>query len=113
MSGRHFVLTEDRSVIPVSADEWAEWFEVAGERRQVAKTMVPPGTSVSTVFLGLNHSWAEGPPLIFETMAFDEHGDIAAELIVDQRRCSTWDEALDQHERAVADLRAWRTAGRL
>lgn len=112
MSGRYFILTENRNVIPSSASEWAEWFEGDPNRRQVAKTMVPPGTSVSTVFLGMDHSWRDGSPLIFETMAFDEHGDMEAEVLVDQRRCSIWDEALDQHELAVAELRAWRAAGR-
>jgi hypothetical protein len=30
---------------------------------------------VSTVWLGLNHSWMGGPPLIFETMVFCKHDD--------------------------------------
>ncbi|SPA03543.1 protein of unknown function (plasmid) [Cupriavidus taiwanensis] len=29
---------------------------------------------ISTVFLGLDHQWADGPPLIFETMVYEQAG---------------------------------------
>jgi hypothetical protein len=56
---------------------------------------------VSTVFLGLDHSWlSDGPPLIFETMIFGgPHSD-------HQTRASTWDEAERQHAEAVAMVRS-------
>lgn len=49
------------------------------------------GVKVSTVFLGLDHSWGDGPPLLFETMEFGGPRD------GDCDRCSTWDEAEAQH----------------
>jgi hypothetical protein len=48
--------------------QWAEDFE-RGDR-QVAQTKTLYGERLSTVFLGLNHQWGIGPPLIFETMLF-------------------------------------------
>jgi hypothetical protein len=74
--------------------EWARWYESAD--RTVRKTDVN-GVLVSTVFLGIDHRFAGfGPPILFETMIFggehDEHQD----------RCATWDEAIAQHEAAIA-----------
>jgi hypothetical protein len=48
---------------------WAMWFEKAD--RQVAETFVGD-LWVSTVFLGLDHSWGNGPPILWETMVFDQ-----------------------------------------
>ena len=43
---------------------------------KIGLTEIGPGR-VSTIWLGLDHQWGEGPPLIFETMVFggpyDEH----------------------------------------
>lgn len=52
------------------------------------------GTEVSTVWLGLDHGFGYGPPLIFETMIFGgEHDN-------DTWRYATLDEALEGHQRA-------------
>jgi hypothetical protein len=54
---------------------------------------------VSTVFLGMDHSFGEGPPLIFETMIFGgEHDEF-------QDRCSTYAEAEEMHARACRMVR--------
>lgn len=80
---------------PIVCDDlltWAHFFE-EGNRR-VAETVVG-GTRISTVFLGLDHSFGNGPPLLFETMIFGpEDSDY-------QTRCSTWAEAERQHAEAV------------
>jgi hypothetical protein len=103
---RYYRLLPDHSVEPL-ADiledraafiAWAEAFE--SNARQVARTEVAPGIEVSTVFLGLDHNHGgKGPPLLFETMTFDDYegGDCW--------RWSTWDEALAGHEMAVAGLK--------
>lgn len=54
--------------VPATLMEWAEWFETA--ERRVARTEVRPGIVVSTVFLGVNHRFSDGPLQIFETMTF-------------------------------------------
>ena len=81
-----------QTVVPVNggALEWARTFEAAD--RRVAHTTVLGMCRVSTVFLGLDHGYGRGRPLLFETMAF-WRGEGGAE----QERCSTWLEAQAQH----------------
>lgn len=74
--------------------EWARWFEAAD--RQVANTVLPSGVRVSTVFLGIDHSFYGGKPILFETMIFGGMYD------GEQERYSTWEEAEAGHEKAVA-----------
>lgn len=81
---------------PIECDDviaWATWFEKSD---RIVKQEDFSGIRVSTVFLGLDHSWGDnGPPLIFETMIFGgEHSD-------KQWRYSTWDQAEAGHKEAV------------
>jgi hypothetical protein len=73
--------------------EWGRFYEEVSNRR-VAETK-RGDVRVSTVFLGLDHSFGDGPPLIFETMIFGGEHDEWID------RCSTYDEAEAMHERAV------------
>jgi len=75
---------------------WATWFEAAD--RIVKQTTPSKDVRVSTVFLGLDHQFGKGPPLLFETMVFGGRQD------GDQWRYSTWDEAAAGHEAAVDSL---------
>lgn len=72
--------------------EWAKWFETA--KRQLFRTVFPGG-HISTVFLGLDHSYDGGPPILFETMIFGGPHDGY------QVRCSTFEQARAMH--AVAE----------
>jgi hypothetical protein len=86
-------ILEGHSAIPCnSAMDWAHWFEKAN--RVVAQTSCGD-TRVSTVFLGLDHSFGGATPLLFETMIFGGPNDGY------QERCSTWEEAEVMHEKAV------------
>ncbi len=54
---------------PIRCDDlkvWTKFYEDM-DKRQVNKTTVGP-YSVSTVFLALDHSFGNGPPLLYETM---------------------------------------------
>ena len=77
--------------------QWAMWFESAD--RIVAKDTVGD-SDISTVFLGLDHSFGEGPPLIFETMVF------GGKLSDKMARYSTWDEAVSGHNTMIERVRA-------
>lgn len=57
---------------------------------------------VSTVFLGLNHQFFEGPPLWFETMVFSPELEGNEPLW----RYSTWEEAETGHRAVVAKVKA-------
>ena len=80
---------------PVECDDLMKWGQWIGSAdRHVDKTIVG-NVKVSTVFLGLNHNYGEGAPILFETMIFGgEHDEY-------QERYSTWDEAVEGHKKAV------------
>ena len=93
----HYILEGHK---PVTADlmTWAKWFEKAN--RHVAKTQITDDISVSTVFLGLDHQFGEGPPLLFETMIF------GGEFDEDMDRYETWEQAEEGHKRMVEKAKA-------
>lgn len=88
---------------------WAEFIETFANR-VVQQTHVGPYW-VSTVFLGLDHQFGKGPPLIFETMVFDteqrrvykiggkERETVGEEIEI--WRYSTWPEAVTGHNKLV------------
>ena len=71
----------------------------------IEKTAVGP-YQVSTVWMGLDHSWGTGPPLIFETMVFikPEKGEEAALPIDTQRRYPTLKDAIDGHAKTIVEV---------
>jgi hypothetical protein len=92
-----YILDDDGNPVPEpDLYRWGEWMQDArGDRRRVARDEIGDAV-VSTVFLGLDHSFGSGPPLIYETMIFSgKHNDY-------QERYSTRDEALAGHYRAVS-----------
>ena len=96
-SGDHFILggEDGHQLIPVNAAIWAIWFETSMPDRIVARTYIDSDCYVSTVFLGLDHSWGHGPKLLFETMVFQNGHS------TDMDRYSTWTEAEAGHEAIV------------
>lgn len=101
----HYILNDDHSVSPVSLMEWATFFEDRTFRRVGLDELC--GVRISTVFLGLDHSFGEGPPLIFETMVFPEGSD--------ERLCwrySTWEQAEAGHKEAVRLVQKYLDEGK-
>jgi hypothetical protein len=97
----------DRQGNPISDEEYSAIIEgdLAFDTKRVAETTLPNGVWVSTVWLGIDHNWGHiGPPLIFETMVF-ENGDIGADLRM--ARYSTEEEALKGHEEMVEWAKEW------
>jgi hypothetical protein len=76
--------------------EWAKGLEK--QDRRVARTSVGK-VEVSTVFLGLDHSFG-GKPLWFETMVF------GGSLDQEQERYTTWEEAEAGHAAMVERVKA-------
>lgn len=82
--------------VPVPCDDLLEWGrQFEQEERRVARTEQDE-VEVSTVFLGLDHSFGGGPPLLFETMVFGGGRD------QEMRRYSTWDQA-EEGDKAMCD----------
>ena len=95
---KHYILN-GTEVVAVDMMTWAVWFQKA--ERIVAKSDVADGIIVSTVFLGMDHSFMGGPPLVFETMCFGPNGEIGDAPF---DRYSTWREAEIGHMKAVKEL---------
>lgn len=100
-----FILDHMHQAIEVSMKEWAVWSSQDGDVRRVAFTDIGNGVSVSTVFLGLNHNFGGGEPILFETLVFADLqlNDFSMEGTC--RRCSTWAEAQVGHNEVVALVR--------
>jgi hypothetical protein len=121
---RYYIL-EGHEARPVdTVEEWARWFEGSlaldgvearrKDKRRVDFTDLGYCT-VSTVFLGVDHAFWGGPPILFETMVFapPEGGTtFPEEWDGRQRRYTTWDEAVAGHDEMVAELRSqfWKRA---
>lgn len=88
----NYILKDKKIVKCDDLIKWANWFEKAD--RNVAVDSFDD-IMVSTVFLGLNHQFGNGPPLLFETMVF------GGELDQEMDRYSTWDEAIKGHKIVV------------
>jgi hypothetical protein len=78
--------------------KWAMWFETAN--RRVAETVIGK-TRVSTVFLGLDHSFSSPSPVLWETMVF------GGTLDQEQNRCSgSKEQAEAMHQDMVDRVKA-------
>jgi hypothetical protein len=105
MPHQYYVLDKNNNIKPVSAARWAFTFE--HHRRVVARETVG-GVIISTVFLGLDHSFnMGGPPMVFETMVFDADDSLICQ------RYSSWNEAVEGHRDVVMSCKAIQTVADL
>lgn len=56
---------------------------------------------ISTVDLGIDHSFGVGKPLYYETMIFEKNGDKVDFSGIYQKRYSTEEEAREGHKKAI------------
>ncbi len=115
MGTGQYILIGRKAVAIADSVEWAKWFQ--SNDRRVAEDLIG-GLRISTVFLGLDHRWGNGPPQIFETMVFDieptEHDwsdlGLGVKLIHEAhedytQRYATWEEAEEGHRDVCAQVR--------
>jgi hypothetical protein len=89
----HYILEGKKAIPEPDLFKWARWFQT--ENRHVVLDSLPNGVQVSTVFLGLDHGYGHGDPILFETMIFGgEHNQYT-------ERYSTYEQAEEGHKRAV------------
>lgn len=91
----YYILDGKLPIAVLTIQEWAAWNESNSEGGRVAKTTLPDGTYISTVFLGLDHAFYNDLPVLFETMIFGGEHDGYCE------RYSTWEEAEAGHQKAI------------
>ncbi len=83
----------DKKAVPTDMATWAKELERVDSRKVADDTI--GDAWVSNVFLGLDHQFGEGPPLLFETLVFD--GELDGEM----DRYATWEEAEKGHAEMV------------
>lgn len=94
----NYILVDGEPVQEPDILKWGRWLEDAD--RVVARLKIAEGVEVSTVFLGLDHSFTnDGPPLLYETMVFGGSRDQEME------RYATLEDAQHGHDRMVARAR--------
>ena len=94
-----------------------EWGQLRKDRANIVVEQTQVGVFfVSTVWLGLNHSFGDEPPVIFETMVFEQGDDnwVGLRTMTDRdfspwnelkvRLYSTEDDARRGHAAIVAEL---------
>ena len=64
-----YKLDEQNNPVPCTIIEMCEWKSDNPDKRRVGFDE-QDGVSVSTVFLGSDHSYHDGPPVLWETMVF-------------------------------------------
>lgn len=118
MSVGHWILGGPEKTTPMRAEDvfgpdplipWARWMDHANctVRLTLVHARDPDRDAiteirVSTVFLGLDHSFGGSRPLLFETMIFG-----APEAFFDgeyQTRCEEYGDAVQMHRRAIDEL---------
>ena len=88
-----YILEGHNVVVCNDLIKWAKWYESA--TRHVAKAQISEDIMVSTVFLGLNHNYGKGEPILFESMVFGgEHDE-------EMERYATWEQAEKGHQKWV------------
>lgn len=95
-----YILDGHKPVVCEDPETWAEWFVGNADARKVNRTEIGPYL-VSTVFLGLDHGVCGGNPILFETMVF-RNGETSDTSESYMERCSTWEQAEEQHQRAIS-----------
>lgn len=83
---------------------WARLFDQRAKSEddrwwRVGETKLGEDVKISTVWLGLDHQWYDGPPIIFESMIFG--GSLDEEMV----RYSTWEQAEEGHAMLVRKAR--------
>lgn len=102
-----YILHDDHTAVPErNVGAWGEWME--SHNRRVARTHISESLMVSTVFLGVDHQWGDGPPHLYETMCFMVVDDAPKWEGLDDytRRYATWEEAERGHDEVVTVLKS-------
>ena len=75
----YYILKNGKPVHEPDVLKWAAWFEMHDHTRIVERTTIRRNDVeivISTVFLGINHSWGVSKkPILWETMVFNGPSD--------------------------------------
>lgn len=98
MSDDRYILVDKKPVPEPDLMKWAQWYGTA--KRHVAQETIGD-SRVSTVFLGLDHSFGDGGlPILWETMVFG--GLLDQEM---DRCAGSWEQAEAMHQAMVEKVK--------
>lgn len=89
-----YILKDKKPVPEPDLMKWAEWMEESPLKKSVGLDEFG-NIKVSTIFLGLDHNFGRGRPLLYETMIFGGIHDMY------QTRYHTWEQAEVGHRIAL------------
>ena len=96
MKGFRYYVLDGKNVIGTNdMMRWVKMMEDSKSGNRIVQKTNLNRVDVSTVFLGLDHNFGAGPPLLFETMIFGGPNDGY------QERYETWEQAEAGHAKAV------------
>ena len=102
---KKYILKDRIPITEPNLIKWGLWMANL-ENRRVRQTTIQVNNEkqisfikVSTVFLGIDHNFMGGRPLLFETMVFGHHTLSGLQL-----RYVTWKEAEKSHDKIVKKL---------
>ena len=95
--GKYYIL-KDKLPVEVDSMAWGKWFDT--NKNKIIKQQVIKKVRISTIFLGLDHSFGGGIPILFETMIFGGKHDQY------QERYTTYEDAEAGHKITVALIRS-------
>jgi hypothetical protein len=103
LGGKYILDADLREVECKDLLKWARWMQ--STERHVGQELIEPYW-VSTVFLGLDHNYFGGQPLLYETMIFKylNYDNLKSIQLVE--RYHTWAEAEQGHAEAVEKVKA-------
>lgn len=111
----YYILDDEHRPVTVDLMTWARWHETERRTKGRVGSTETDLYWVSTMFLGLDHNYGEGPPILFETMVFERQRKVvefpfskrltSIRKSLDEdgffRRYSTWDDAEAGHNAMV------------
>lgn len=99
MIDKYVLNDQGEPVLETDPLRWGERF-ARSRKQRIVKQETIGGLFVSTVFLGLDHQHGKGPPILWETMVFDN------KTTTDMDRCyGNRQNALAMHQRMVEKAR--------
>lgn len=94
-----YILVNKKPVREPNLLKWADW--MAKENKRIGYDKIDE-ILICTIFLGIDHRFGTGSPLLFETIV--SHGEEYSELD-ELVRYETWDDAVQGHERWVKKVK--------
>jgi hypothetical protein len=90
-----YILDKDNKPVESNTNEYVKWSS-RNPKKRIVKQETIGNTYISTVFLGLDHSFRGKIPVLWETMMFGGQYDQNY-----QERYSSYEDAVKGHQKAI------------